>query len=109
MKTKTIPHWATSIALVPFGIDGYPPRFPTEVSPADFVHIATRLSRRSGGGEWACLAYAVSDINKTGLLSPYGKDNPCLKLRSRKGGRVRLLCRFSYMHWPIPQFKLETI
>lgn len=103
MKTL-IPPWATRVVLVANGIDGYPPRMPDLLTVEAFLAQAPELDRLDGHGEWDVLVYAVEDPKRARLYPKYGRDHPYRALRSQAGKHVKLIHRFSYMHWPLPQF-----
>jgi hypothetical protein len=100
-KVVTIPEWAREIHLVANAIAGHPPyglegRYTVE----DFMFHARNqviLQTLEGGGEWDCLIYAVQDGDLVKEAYPYGPHNGYRVLRSRKGGRLKMIAQMSYM------------
>lgn len=108
-KAVAIPAWATIIALVANGIDGWPPVSDGVYSVEQFLKVAGEIQRRPGAGEWDVLVYAMDSLN-TGLeVHPYGLDNPYRRLRSAHGHRAQQIARFSYMRWHWYDFATPSV
>ena len=89
IKRLEVPAWATGLHLVSNAIDGYARVVDGPVSLADAV---AALGKINGYGEWDVLVYAVS-----GQVSHAVKWGYYRTLRGRRGGRVKLIGRASYM------------
>jgi hypothetical protein len=100
-KVVTIPEWAREIHLVANAIDGHPPYgLEAQYMVRDFLWCAknqVNIQTLEGGGEWDCLIYAVRDSDLVREAYPYGPHNGYRVLRSKKGGRVKLIAQMSYM------------
>ena len=102
-KRVVVPDWAVSVRLVTNGIDGYPPFGDRLMTVGELKAEAHELQVKAGRGEWDVLVYATNG-GGTRVVHPYGVGNRYRRLRSKPGGRVKLIGSWSYMAWDFHTF-----